>query len=361
MKLLLISLGKLTGALLESAARDGRFSHITVASRNAEYGRAKVNAVRIGAALEGEYPQIDFVPFDLNAANAGEVLKRIAPDIAFAAPSLMPWWRLDQQTDPKVRAIPFAGWMACHLAPMLKLRDAWAKSELHCPWVAASYPDVVNAVLHLTGIGPSAGSGNVAECVPKIRFLAAQQAKAPPKEIEVRLVAQHALEYFLYGDAPAKDWPPFLLKITWHGHDITLAVRDRLKTKMPIPYDLDFNRITASATLDLLAALTGDQTVSLHAPAPNGLLGGYPVQVSRRGIVVDLPPEWDLERAIGVNAASLAFDGIATLDKAGTVTFTDKTAAALKALLGERIETLKPETADAMAAKLVAAVTSPSR
>ena len=52
-------------------------------------------------------------------------------------------------------------------------------------------------------------------------------------------------------------------------------------------YDLDFNRITASASLDLLAALTGDQTISLHAPAPNGLLGGYPVQVSRKGIVVD--------------------------------------------------------------------------
>jgi hypothetical protein len=244
--------------------------------------------------------------------------------------------------------------MACHLAPMLKLRDAWAKSGLHCPWVGASYPDVVNAVLHLTGAGPGVGSGNVAECVPKMRFIAAEHAKAPPKEIEVRLVAQHALEYFLYNDDPPKEWPPFLLKVTWHGQDITLAARDKVKSRMPIPYDLDFNRITASASLDLLAALCGDQSVSLHAPAPNGLVGGYPVQVSRRGVVVDLPPEWDLERAIGVNASSLAFDGIAALDKDGTVTFNDKTVAALEDLLGERIETLRPETAEAMAEKLIA-------
>jgi saccharopine dehydrogenase-like NADP-dependent oxidoreductase len=58
MKLLLIGLGQLTGAVLDSAARDGRFAQIVLASRNAELGKAKVQAARIGAALDGVYPKI---------------------------------------------------------------------------------------------------------------------------------------------------------------------------------------------------------------------------------------------------------------------------------------------------------------
>lgn len=355
-KLLLISLGKLTGAVLEAVARDGRFPHIIVATRNVEAARAKANAVRIGAALEGLYPRIDVVGFDFNAPDAAEALRKIQPDLMFAAPTMLPWWKLDDARAAKVKAMPFAGWLACHLAPMLSLRAAWEKSGLRCPWVGASYPDVVNAILHLTGAGPTVGVGNVAECIPKVRLLAAKHTGAAPTEFEVKLVAQHALEYFLYSDAAHREQPPFLLQVLWHKQDISLAVKDKLRSvKMPIPYDLDFNRITASSALDVLAALLGEEFVALHAPAPNGLVGGYPVKVGRKGVFVDLPPAWDMEHAIGTNAASLAWDGIAALDKDGTVIFTESCAAALKALLGETVDKLHPDQAAGMAQRLIAA------
>lgn len=360
MKLLLIGLGQLTGAVLDSVARDGRFAQIVLAGRNAEAGRAKVQAARIGAALEGEYPRIEFVPFDFNAANAPEILKRIAPDVAFAAPSLLSRRKI-RGADAKIRALPSGLWLACHLAPMLRLRDAWEKSGLSAPWVAASEPELVNAILHLTGIGPTAGSGGVALCVPRIRLLAAQQAKAPVQEITVRLVAGAALHDSMAGEGSFKangtaDWPPFMLKVTWHGQDITLAVRDKLKAKAPPFAEADHARIAASATLDLLAALGDDRLHDLHVPAPNGLVGGYPAKINRRGAEVDLPAAWDLDQAIGINATSLAHDGIATLDKEGAVTFTERSVAAFQALLGERIERLRPANAQSLAEKLVAAV-----
>jgi hypothetical protein len=357
MKLLLIGLGQLTGAVLDSAARDGRFAHIVLASRNAELGKAKVLAARIGAALEGEFPRIEFVPFDFNTASAPETLKRIAPEVAFTAPSLLARRQI-RAADPKLRALPSSVWLACHLAPMLRLRDAWETSGLSAPWVAASEPDLVNAILHLTGVGPTAGSGGLATCVPRIRFLAAQQAKAPVQEIVVRLVAGASLADCLSGHWAAGEGslPPFMLKVTWHGQDITLAVRDKLKAKVPPLAELDHARIAASATLDLLAALGDDGVHDLHVPAPNGLVGGYPVKINRRGAEVDLPAAWDLDQALGINATALAYDGIAALDKDGSVTYTERGIAAFRSLLGERVERLRPQNAQSLAEKLVAAV-----
>ncbi len=363
MKLLIIGLGQFTGAVLDSVARDGRFAQIVLAARNTELGKAKVQAARIGAALEGEFPRIEFVPLDFNTAAAPEVLKRIAPDVAFAAPSLLPRRRI-RAADPKLRAMPSGVWLACHLAPMLRLRDTWEKSGLSAPWVAASEPDLVNAILHLTGSGPTAGSGGIATCVPRIRFLAAQQAKAPVQEIVVRLVAGASLADCMAGlwgagegTAKAGDsqsWPPFMLKVTWHGQDITLAVRDKLKAKVPPLAEADHARIAASATLDVLAALGDDGLHELHVPTPNGLVGGYPVKINRRGAEVDLPAAWELDQALGINATALAYDGVAALDKDGTVTYTERGIAAFQSLLGERIERLRAVNAQSLAEKLVA-------
>ncbi|MBK8157353.1 MAG: hypothetical protein IPK59_00550 [Rhodospirillaceae bacterium] len=356
-KLLLISLGKLGGAVLEAAARDGRFPHIIVATRDVAHARAKANAARIGAALEGQYPRIDVVAFDFNAPNAADILRKIQPDLMFAAPTFLPWWKVAASSNTKLKSLPFAGWLACHLAPMMALRAAWEKSELHCPWVAGSYPDVVNAILHMTGAGPIVGVGNISECLPKIRFLAAQHTNAPIADFAIKLVGGHALTSLFYTEETVKELPPFLLQVLWHGHDISLAVKDKLRSvKMAVEQTQDINRITASASLDVLAALLSEEPYALHAPAPNGLVGGYPVTISRKGVAVDLPLDWTLEHALGINAAALTFDGITAIEKDGTVIFSEKTASALKALLSEDWPKLRPESAVVLAAKLMAIV-----
>ena len=107
--------------------------------------------------------------------------------------------------------MPFAGWLACNLAPMLKLAAVWGESGLSCPWVGAAYPDVVNAILASIGPAPTVGCGNIAEAIPKIRFAAAAATGAPPQEVEVRLVAEHALEFRHYAE-PGAELPPYLLQ-----------------------------------------------------------------------------------------------------------------------------------------------------
>jgi hypothetical protein len=358
-RLLLNSLGQLTGAVLEQMARRGVFDEIVVASRSPMKAQAKVNNARIGAALEGEYPEITAVELDFNRPDAARILKAIEPDVAFAAPSLLPWWTLGELPPDRARelaGLPFAAFMACHLSPMLKLREAWAESGLACPWIGASYPDVVNHILALTGPAPTSGIGNVAEAVPKARFVLARNLGLAPADIEVRLVAQHALEYFVYSDGNVADRPPFLLEVRHGARDLTDMVRDALFSAFPIPYDLDFNRITASAACPVIEALAGDSPVHAHVPAPSGMLGGYPVTISRHGIALDLPAHWTIAQAEAVNRASLPWDGIADIERDGTVQFTDKTSVGLRTLLGRSVDRLRPSDAAVLADELVAAV-----
>jgi len=358
-RLLLISLGQLTGAVLESMARSGRFEEIVVASRSPERARMKANNARVGAAIEGRFPRIEAAGFDLNDEDAGSRLAQIRPDVIFAAPSLMPWWAIDRLSEPKralARAVPFGGFIAFHLAPMLRLRDAWVASRLRAPLINGSYPDVVNAVLHATGPAPTSGVGNVVEAVPKIRFAAAEALGVGAEHVSVKLVAQHAFEYFLYSAERHERLPPYLVKVVVDGRDVSESVRARIAEPFPIPYDLDFNLFTASACAILLPALLSDHEVATHVPGPEGLIGGYPVLASRNGVRLDLPREWSRERAVATNRASLPWDGIAELEGDGGVRFAGETASALRRLLGRTVERLKAADAPSFAAELRAAL-----
>ncbi|MDH3229299.1 MAG: hypothetical protein OEN55_05870 [Alphaproteobacteria bacterium] len=360
-RLLLISLGQLTGHILEAVARSGAFREIVVAGRSPAHGIAKTNLARIGAAIEGRFPSIEFRQIDVNDLGTGAKIHAISPDVALAAPSMLPWWKLDQLRGPKAeaaRSMPFAGWLACHLAPMLAVRRAWADSGLDVPWVGASYPDVVNAILHRTGAGPVCGVGNVDEIVPKIRLSVAAATGCEPAAVDIRLVAQHALEYFVYreAEATAAEAPPFLIEATVDGRDVSEIARAALFRPCPIPYDLDFNRLTASSALDLLGALAGRRDIRTHVPAPDGLVGGYPVRVRAGAVALDLPVEMDRAQAVASNLASLPWDGLQSIAEDGTAVFTETTAVSLHALLGRAIDALHPRDAPAMARALVAAV-----
>lgn len=360
-RLLLISLGQLNGHILEAMARSGAFAEILVAGRDPARGLRKSNQARIGAAVEGRYPAISFVELDVNDASAFAILRDTAPDVALAAPSMLPWWRIDRLSGPRAKAaqaVPFAGWIACHLAPMLAMRRAWANSGLAAPWVGASYPDVVNTILHRSGSGPVCGVGNVDEVIPKIRFAVAGETGCDPAAVEIHLVAQHALEYFVYreSETPPAEAPPFMLRAELDGRDVSDIAARAIFDPMPIPYELDFNLLTASSALKLLPALAGHGIVHMHVPAPNGLPGGYPVRVEAGRVSLDLPTGWTEDDAIANNLASLPWDGLQSIETDGTVVFTQATSRALFELTGRKYESLAPDGAETMATALMAAV-----
>ena len=94
---------------------------------------AAANARQSSITLAPE--ELDSALFETHcrAAGAAVRLQSFDPDVAFAAPSLLPWWKVAASANPKAKDMPFAGWLACNLAPMLKLAAVWDRSRQALP------------------------------------------------------------------------------------------------------------------------------------------------------------------------------------------------------------------------------------
>ena len=350
--LLILSLGELGTCLLESAARSNIFQTIFVASRSLEKAQERANNAATGAGIEGVFPDIRAVAMDFNQPEFPRQLRDLNPDFVFSAPSLLPWWKLGDRG----ANLPFASFTALHLSLMQTLRNAMAQADLPGVWIGASFPDVINPVLSRTGYGPTCGIGNVQEPIAKIQAGVAQAAGCAPTEIDVRLVAQHAFEYHVLNATPSTELPPYLLQASVGGRDVSDLAETALRSPYPFPYDLHFNRVTASAALVALRALNGEDETAIHLPGIDKLIGGYPVLASRAGIKMNLPADWSEAQAVAVNEASLPWDGIAGVDADGTIHYSQETAAGLLNLTGQPFETLTPDTAAAQAQALLEAL-----
>ena len=349
--LLILSLGELSTALLEAVARSNLFDRIVVGSRSELKAVQRANNAIIGAGIEGYYPKIEGKKFDVDDQSFSANLRKIDPDLIFSAPSLMPWWKLDKTDKPP---LPFAGYMSLHLALMSKFRDRIDEANIRARWIGASYPDVINPILSRSGFGPDCGIGNVQEPIPKLKAGVARKLNCQPQEVFIHLVAQHAFEYYVLNDKTCEEFPPYLLKATVNGRDQSPVAETILREQFAFPYDLHFNRVTASAGIVALRALCSSTTLEIHLPGIEQFVGGYPARVSNSQIEINLPPEWSLDRAIDVNNRSLRWDGIELIENDGTVVFTEETQEAFHRLLGKSFERLSVSNASAQSRELLA-------
>lgn len=350
--LLIISLGELGTNMLEAVSRTDLFETVFVASRSLVKAQERANNAAIGAGLESHFPDLRAIELDINSSDAALKIRHLNPNYIFTAPSLMPWWKLDD----KASALPFASFTALHLSLMATFRDVIDKSGTDAFWIGASFPDVINAVLNRDGFGPDCGIGNIQEPIPKIQAAVAARLKCPPQDVDIRMVSQHAFEYYVLNNECPKTLPPYLLKATVGERDVTEIAEGVLRNSYPFPYDLHFNRVTASAGLAALRALVSPSRSAIHLPGIGKLIGGYPVQASRSGIEIDLPAAWTMEQAVAVNEASLSWDGIDTVEPDGTILFSKDTKEALYSFTGAITDKLSISTATSQAKMLLKAL-----
>lgn len=338
--LLIVSLGELGTSVLEAAGRSGLFARIVVASRSAEKARGRINNALLGCGIEGSFPRFDAIRFDLNDPSSSKMLRDLNPDVIFTAPTLKPWWKVGgtEAGGAQAAKVPFGGYLSLQLAPMAAFREVIADSGIAATWIAASYPDVVNPILVRSGYGPSFGIGNVQEPIPKLQALVGRELGVSPTEVSVKLVAQHAFEYFVFRENPPESLPPYRLKISVGGQDHTALGERMLRAQFTFPYDLHFNRITASAALAAMRAVAYPEPVPLHLPGILGLVGGYPVVMDRGHVRLNVHPEWSENEAIATNEASLPFDGIGSVEADGTAVFSTQTITALRDLTGKHLD-----------------------
>ena len=357
--IMLVGLGDLSAAVLELLAREGAVGQIVVCSRRAARGEARCNVVRMGAMAQGYEPSIRFVPLDINdAAAVAESVQREAPDLIFSAASFQTWWLADllpEQQAKDLKKARFGVWLPVHLTLTLKLMQALRDADYRGITLTAPFPDVVNCVLGKLGLAPTCGVGNLDEIVPKVRQLAAERLGAALNSIDVMMVAHHALVPAAFGE-PLEELPPYYLRVYLEGRDVSGKVDAPALLLAPcsLPPGPASCFLTAGSAVRLIRSLLSEDETYLHAPAPHGLPGGYPIIV-RAGDVEPAPIEGlSLEEAIEINERSHRFDGVERIEADGTAVFCAQDVEVLRHTLGYQCERLKPEESKGRAQELMA-------
>ena len=324
---MMFGIGSLGGWVLELLARSPGISTIITCGRQEGSASMKTECAAIGAGQEGYSKVIKFEKCDVNDIDStAELIKRYNPDVIYSALALLAWgdW------NPISHAIgaKFERALVClmptHAALTSKLMKARKKAGITAPVINNSYPDCVNRVLWLNGLGPLVGAGNLDICVGEIRRKLSILESVPMRDVTVYLIAGHAIV-----SQGTRTGMPFFFKamvgdknIT-DKHDIHALISDSLFRATPADKARWLNEpyIAASAVRNI-KAIINDTNEFAHSPGPNGLPGGYPMRIGARGVEVVLPKEVTLEEAVKINLDGLKYDGVEEIKKDGTVVLT---------------------------------------
>jgi len=343
-KIMLIGIGELGGIVLEYMCRIPGICDIVTADSNDDWGFRKTNSAIEGASYMGLYPNIKFHPIDLlNIEKTAELLKKINPTIICNGTTLQSWWVVNE-LPPEVNAkiykdrCAIGPWTAMHLALTAKLMKAVKISGIDTYVVNTSYPDATHPSLARIGLAPTVGVGNMDLAVPYIQKAASELLNVPMKNVGVELVAHHYHAYYWcrYGTGSEV---PFYLRVYVGKEDVTDQLGDmkqfisELPKRGMRPAGRHGQFIVAGSCLKNIMAIFNDTGEITHAPGPQGLEGGYPVRLSRKGAEVVLPKGLTLRQARGFNLEAQQHDGVQEIKANGDVVVTDEAYVTFKEML----------------------------
>lgn len=345
---LLLGAGNLGGHLLDMLLRRPDAPRLTVAARDGETLCRRVNLARLTAAQLGFHHEADVAVVDLDdTARTAEVLAAVRPDVVLTTASRQASWVVDQLPSAarvRLNAAQLGPWLPMHLAPLWQLMSAVAASGIETRVINAAFPDATHPALDGAGLAPLVGIGNVANPVPALRHAIADHLGFQPEQVSVRLVASH----FAVARLPRlghTDGAPYHLAAHLDGVEVT----DKLDVPAVLAHAASRYRrlggrsggmLTAATAMTVLDAVLADHETVVHAPGPQGLPGGYPLRVSRRGVRLALPTGVSFDDALAINETGLRHDGIRRIDPGGTVYFEEQNAEIMRLLLGYDCRTL---------------------
>ena len=343
-KIMLVGVGELGGIVLEYICRVPGICNIVTADVNEDWGFRKTNSAIMGASYMGLYPDIKFHHIDLlNLDRTSELLKKINPTVICNGTTLQSWWVVNE-LPPDVNAklykhrVGLGAWAAMHLALTAKLMKAVNMSGINTHVVNTSFPDVTNASLARIGLAPTVGIGNMDLVIPYIKKRAAEILDVPMRNVDVELIAHHYHGYNWCRNGSGYEAPHYL-RIYVGKHDVTDQLGDmkkfisELSKHVNRPAGRHGQFLVAASSLKNIMAIFNDTGEFTHAPGPQGLEGGYPVRLSRKGAEVLPPKEMTLEEARNLMLEAQQYDGIQEILDNGDIVLTDEAHVTFKEML----------------------------
>jgi hypothetical protein len=347
-----IGAGDVGSAVLRQLASCGELGALWALDMDGARAEAAAADAAAIALYTARPPAVAARAVDVLAAGAlDDALAEIRPDAIVNAATLQSWWVLSRLPPELWRRLEhearFGPWLPFHLLPATRVMEAVRRVCPDVPVVNVSFPDAVNPVLAAQGLAPSCGAGNSDLLRPGIRLAAAAALGVPTADVELELVAHHYhVVYFWMGLEEVEPLDPrsYWLRVRGDAGDPArlLAAAGR-----NLPRGRLISERTAASAAKNVRLLLRPEPANDHAPAPNGLAGGYDVRFADRGVSVRLPQGLDADAARRIAERAQRGDGIAAIGPDGSVTFTDDAAEAMRELLGYDCPVLRPhELAD---------------
>lgn len=362
-KILLVGVGELGGIVLELLARVPGIPPIIAADANEDWGFRKTNSAIEGASYLGLFPQIEYRKIDLlDVDRTAEFLADLRPTVIYNGTTLQSWWvvnELPKDVNAKLYRdkCGLGPWIAMHLALSSKLMKAVKLSGIDCHVINSSYPDVTNASLGRVGLAPTVGIGNGDLIVPYVKKAAAELLGVPMSNVDVQLIAHHYHAY-MWCRAGTGLEAPYFLRVFVNNEDVTdqLGTPESFVAQLPRrglrPAGRHGQFVVAASSQKNILAVVHDTGELTHAPGPQGLEGGYPVRLSRKGAEVVLPRGMTLEQARALNVEAQKYDGVQEIRDNGDVVFTPEAAETFREMLGVEYDVVSIDTAYEQAVEL---------
>jgi hypothetical protein len=346
---LLVGVGDLTTRLAHLLCAGGAPFDLILASRDEDRAIRYANLVRLAASNLGFEREVHGVQLDIgDIAHTAEVLATLRADLIFIGASIQPARAIAELPEPlfeMLDAAQLGPWLPMHLTLSYEIMQAVRASGTTPLVVNSAYPDAVGPVLASVKLAPTVGVGNVANIVPGLRHAAALQLAEDPGAIELRVVAHHFFSHRIHrmGDAGGARYR--ISVATAEGsRDIDEDVLFRAVAKdLRRQGGCDGQQITACSAMRVIEAILGEEPRRVHAPAPNGYAGGYPILCGAGRIALDLPAGLDLATAQEINESGQLLDGIAEIAPGGVVRFKEEQMDVLRRSLGYSCEELRIE------------------
>jgi hypothetical protein len=358
--IMIFGLGDLGSWVLEYLAREPGISRIITCDPREDWGTLKTTSVQviaghIGLPVKCKYEKVDVFNLDQTA----ELIEKYDPDIIYAAMSLLSWWvptMLPRELHEDI--LKAAGpLLPTHTALIAKLMMALRETGLNPLVVNNAWPDLANPILARNGLEVSVGGGNLDLIVAEIRRQVSERLLVPIPEVKVWFVGEHVLVM-----RDVNLGIPYFCKIVVDDKDVTelfdvrALINDIFYRRVPANVQTSWlmQNVVATCALRIIRAMINDTGDVTHAPGPNGLVGGYPIRVSARGVDVVLPDGITLEEAEQINLNDCKFEGVKEIKEDGALVFTDEAVDVMKKHFGMTQRELRFEDMEDRAAEILA-------
>ena len=323
-----------------------------------EKGRYEIEEALHTAHNFGYYPDLSFEKINLfDIDGTSEFLKEHKPKVICNLASLGSWWitrLLPPEEYEKVG--PVGPWLPNHLTLAHKLMLAVKKSGIKTGVVNGAFPDATNVVLSKLGLEPVCGGGNMDLGLGRVKRIIARNMKVPFRTVQLYGVGHHGAYY------TARMEGPYYVRVIVDGEDVSDQWPNKRITKLY--KDAGYGAITqyktalvdqmrtASSFLKHVLAIY-NETGEVHTcvTGVEGLPGGYPARLSRKGAEIVLPGI-SREEAIRINEEGAKIDGIEKIKDDGTVVFCDKNVEYMREVVGYECKELKPSESEERAREL---------